>query len=307
MYYFIVNKHSRTGKGAEIWKLLKKRLEEKQVPYKAYVSEYAGHAFLLADQVCSEAEMDDCLIVVGGDGTVNEVLNGMKNFEKIRFGLIPTGSGNDFGRGLGVEKEPLRQLERLLGSKHEDAMDIGKVTYGEKNESRRFAISSGIGMDAIVAKKALESKLKKVLNAVHLGKITYLIITVETLFSMTTATGTVCYDQGEEESFKKMIFAAAMNFRAEGGGVPMAPSASAMDGKLSVCLTNGIPKWLTFFCLPFLVAAKHEWIKGFQIRDCKTCELHLDVPMVLHADGEYCGDVRDVKFECLEGMLRVMR
>ena len=307
MYYFIVNKHSRTGKGGDIWKLLKKKLEEKQVDYKAYISEYAGHAFLLADKVCGEAKQDECLIVVGGDGTVNEVVNGMKNFDKIRFGLIATGSGNDFGRGLGVEKDPLMQLEHLLASTKEEGIDLGKVTYGEKEESRLFAISAGIGMDAIVCKKALTSKLKKVLNALHLGKLTYLIITVETLFSMTTASGTACYDEGELQNFQKMIFAAAMNFRAEGGGVPMAPSASATDGKLSVCLTNGIPKWLTFFCLPFLVAAKHERIKGFQITNCKTCELQLDVPMVLHADGEYCGDVRDVKFECLEGMLRVMR
>lgn len=307
MYYFIVNKHSGTGKGKEIWKVLRKRLEEGQIPYKAYISEYAGHGFLLADKVCGLAEEDDCLVVVGGDGTVNEVINGMKHFEKVRFGVIPTGSGNDFARGLGVVREPLKQLEYLLVSAKEEAIDLGKVTYGEKNESRLFAISAGIGLDAIVCKKALTSGLKKVLNAFHLGKLTYLILTVESLFTMKTASGTATFDGGELQSFAKMIFAAAMNFRAEGGGVPMAPNATATDGELSVCFTNGIPKWLTFFCLPFLVAAKHEKIKGIRITDCKNCQLQLDVPMGLHADGEYCGDVQDVTFECLEGMLRVMR
>ena len=97
-----------------------------------------------------------------------------------------------------------------------------------------------------------------------------------------------------------------MNFKAEGGGVPMAPKADATDGKLSICSVHGIPKWRTFLCLPFLVAAKHTGIRGFDIDDCGTCEVRLKDPMVLHADGEYCGDVTKLQFRCLPGMLRVM-
>lgn len=98
-----------------------------------------------------------------------------------------------------------------------------------------------------------------------------------------------------------------MNFPMEGGGVPMAPEADASDGMLSMCSASGIPKWRTFFCLPFLVLGKHLWIRGFDVYDTKKCRLHLKEPMVLHADGEYCGDVTEVTFTCLPHKLCVLR
>ena len=104
-----------------------------------------------------------------------------------------------------------------------------------------------------------------------------------------------------------LIFTAAMNFKAEGGGVPMAPAASACDGKLSFCEAAGIPKWRTFLCLPFLVAAKHTSIHGFSVTDAKDCTIRLSRPMVVHADGEYCGEVTEVHFHCLPGKLRVLK
>ena len=100
-----------------------------------------------------------------------------------------------------------------------------------------------------------------------------------------------------------MIFAAAMNLPAEGGGVPMAPEASPEDGRLSLSSASGIAKWQTFFLLPFLVAAKQERINGFNIREENGFRVLLDKPMVLHADGEYCGDVTRVEFRCLEKKL----
>ena len=83
----------------------------------------------------------------------------------------------------------------------------------------------------------------------------------------------------------------------------MAPAASACDGKLSFCEAAGIPKWRTFLCLPFLVAAKHTSIHGFSVTDAKDCTIHLSRPMVVHADGEYCGEVAEVHFRCLPGKL----
>ena len=117
---------------------------------------------------------------------------------------------------------------------------------------------------------------------------------------------TGCFDEDEPKEFKGLIFSAAMNFFAEGGGVPMAPRATAIDGKLSVCTVHKIPKWLTFLYLPILVLAKHEHLPGVNITDCKTLDLKLEVPMTLHADGEYLGDVTDVQYECLPEKLRLI-
>ena len=63
------------------------------------------------------------LIVVGGDGTLNEVLNGMHDFEKIRFGYIPTGSGNDFARGMKINGTPTENLERILQAEETTPID----------------------------------------------------------------------------------------------------------------------------------------------------------------------------------------
>ena len=254
MLYFIVNEKSRSGRGAQIWKEVQRELVKRGIHYRHYVTEHEGHATRLAVEICAKTDDDICLAVVGGDGTANEVINGITHPEKVRFGLIPTGSGND----------------------------------------------------ALVCKKALTSKLKVFLNKLHLGKLTYLLITVQSLFSMQTTEAAVRLDETPERKLDRIIYIAAMNFKAEGGGVPMAPKADATDGKLSICSVHGIPKWRTFLCLPFLVAAKHTGIRGFDIDDCGTCEVRLKDPMVLHADGEYCGDVTKLQFRCLPGMLRVM-
>lgn len=307
MYYFIVNEHSRSGKGAEIWREVEAVLKERKISYQAYKTEYEGHAFQLSHDICELQEEDIRLIVLGGDGSANEVLNGMTHFEKVKFGVIPTGSGNDLARGLGIKGSPTEQLEAILSCEKEFVMDLGEVSWNGGRKPRLFAISAGTGLDALVCKKALKSALKDFLNKIHLGKLTYILLTIESLFTMETTDGAAVSDGKGQKNMKKMIFCAAMNFRAEGGGVPMAPAADAQDGKLSVCCAYGIPKWRTFFCLPFLVTAKHLFIRGFEVTDCAEYDLRLKYPMVLHADGEYCGEVTEIHFKCLPGMLHVLK
>ena len=311
MIYFIVNEHSRTGEGTGIWKEVETELKKRKVEYKAYVTEYPEHAFLLAEEITSLSSEEIKLVVLGGDGTMNEVINGIKNFEKVRFGMIPTGSGNDMARGLGITGTPKENLNRILkavksGKEADYVMDLGEVRWNGGKRPRLFAISAGLGLDAIVCKKALSSKLKKALNKIHLGKLTYILLTVQNLFSMKTEDVAAVIDGKGSRNMKKLIFSAAMNLPAEGGGVPMAPRAVSNDGELSVCWAHGIPKWKTFFCLIPLVMAKHEAIKGFEVTNCKTCKLHMKAPIVLHADGEYCGDVTDVEIRCIPGKLRIM-
>lgn len=305
MLYFIVNPNSRTGKGLLIWRNVKKYLRDNNVDFKAMKTEYEGHATKLATELCEKIDGQFSLVVIGGDGTINEVINGITDFDKVRFGVIPTGSGNDFARGMGIKGTPEEIIKKIVATEDTRAFDIGKVSWNNCEESRYFAISSGVGLDAIVCKKALTSKLKKVLNFLHLGKLTYIILTVQTLFTMTTASFKVKLDE-EERQLEKVIFGAAMNLKAEGGGVPMAPNASAVDGKLSMCLVHTIPKWRTFFCLPILCMAKHEKLKGFDIVDCRKCEIEIDKPMVLHCDGEYIDDVDRVVFECVPEKINII-
>ncbi len=302
MLYFIVNTTSRSGKAISIWKSVKDILKSKDIPYKAYETKQEKHATELARKITSKDEDKIDLVVLGGDGTINEVLNGIEDFERVRLGVIPTGSGNDFARGLGITGKPEDIINYIINNQECTRIDIGKVVWDE-DSSRLFAISSGIGLDAIVCKKTITSRLKKFLNKIKLGKLTYILLTVQTLFSMDTFEVDIEDTNNQRSHYNKMIFMACMNCRAEGGGVPMAPGATATDGRLSIASASGIPKWKTFFCLPLLAMAKHEGIQGFSIFDTSECIINTDKPVVLHTDGEYIDDVRNVRFECLKGKL----
>ena len=97
MYYFIINSHSKSGYGMSIWKRAEAILKEREVSYEARFTEYTGHAKKLAEQIANLSR--PCTLgVLGGDGTLNEVINGLAetDFSHITLGYLPTGSGNDF-------------------------------------------------------------------------------------------------------------------------------------------------------------------------------------------------------------------
>ena len=306
----IVNNGAGTGQAQRVWKETQHLLLGYKIKYTAHTTGYRGHATKLAEEISAmEGDEPIYLLVVGGDGTINEVLNGITDFERVRLGVIPTGSGNDFGRNLKLPKTPKESLRQICTCIRKEQrgeelrrIDLGQVSWEGCEKPRIFGISAGLGLDALVCKKALDSRLKRVLNRFHLGKLTYLALTVQSLFTMETANVKVITEHGGY-ILPKMIFAAAMNLPAEGGGVPMAPDASPQDGLLSLSSASGIARWRTFFLLPLLVAAKQDGIKGFGIRNEKAFRVVSDKPMVLHADGEYCSNVTRVEFRCLERRL----
>ncbi len=310
MYYFIVNYTGGSGNARKTWNRVHFLLKEKGIDYKAYVTKRAGHAGELAKRISELDEEDIRLVVVGGDGTINEVLNGITDFSQVRFGVIPTGSGNDFARGLGIPKDPDEALDMILSSARGENIDLGEVITGDGTR-RIFGISSGIGLDAIVCKKNLNSKIKRMLNKIGLGNLSYVMLTITTLFSMETYSVKVQMDSSEQHhineiSFNDLIFLAAMNFPAEGGGVPMCPTAKANDGLLSICAVSGIPKWRTFIMLPVLMKAKHVGKKGFLLEDVDSLIFDAEKPMVLHADGEYVGDVNHIEMHVLRDVINVL-
>lgn len=307
MLYFIVNYTSATGKCRNVLKKVIDRLSEKGTEYKLYRTKYKGHASEIAEKLSKLPVEKITIIVIGGDGTINEVLNGITDFEKVRLGIIPAGSGNDFARGIKIDTDINVLVDKLLGNHSTDNLkrvDLGRVCFEDKG-SRLFGISSGVGMDAIVCKKVTGSRIKKLLNKFHLGKLSYIFMTVYTLFSMETTDITADFGK-ERKTINDVIYFVGMNLRAEGGGVPMAPDALPDDGKLSFSSAAGIPKWRTFLCLPFLVMAKQKWLKGFDIYPADYAVLETAKPMILHADGEYIGQFTKIKYECLPGMLKII-
>ncbi len=308
--HFILNAAARTGSASSVWNALKIRLTDEKISYKIHPTAYPGAASDLARELSELPEEKVWVVVIGGDGTFNEFLNGITDFEKLRVGLIPAGSGNDFARGAGL-KSGMEGFDAILQSVHQEEqghpvsrIDLGEAVY--EGNRRLFGISAGIGLDAIVCKKALTSPVKKVLNRIHLGKLTYILLTVASLFSMETTGASLVFSDGSRLSVRKMIFAAGMNLFAEGGGVPMAPNADPADGRLALTVAHGIPKAVTFLKLPFLIAAKQEKVKGFSIYEDREFTVCTDRAFTLHTDGEYCGEVRKVTFRCLESRLQLL-
>ena len=307
MYHFIVNIHGGSGKAFLKWNKIRALLNERKVDFKVRVPQAVGDASRIAREISELSEEDIRIVVVGGDGTINEVLNGITDFARVKLGLIPTGSGNDFTRGLKLPRHnPKKAVDILLNSKGDKKIDLGKSTVLSTGDSRIFGISSGFGLDAIVGTGINEAKIKKILNWVHLGKLSYAFLTIQTLFTMKTYSASLKFDDEAPLFFNKLIFLAAMNFKAEGGGVPMAPKARGDDGELSICMAAGVPKILTFFKFPLLCLGLHGHSKGFCLRNCRTLVLESDSKSILHTDGEFVGNVDKVKFEVLPQKLTLL-
>ena len=325
MYHIILNEHGRSKGAVKTFQKAKRILDQYKIEYSIFVPAYVGEATDIVKRILEVEEGIINLIVVGGDGTINEVINGITDFNRVRLGVIPAGSGNDFARGLGIKKNTAKAVYRILGSKMSDgnSIDIGKTTvfdpYGYPESVRFFGISSGAGLDAYVCKRVDSSSFKKVLNKIKLGGFSYIIFTIISLFTMDYEDVTVtCYDEDDDGkaksgddssnvfSFNKMIFMASMNMKCEGGGVAMAPDASPRDGKLSLCIGHDISRFKAFFTLPFLSAGKHKNFKAFDLFNSKAVELKAAHPVVVHADGEGLGMTDHVRMEIVPGKLMIM-
>ena len=136
MYYFIVNPGSRSGNGKIIWKRVEQILEQEQVEYRVFFTSYRYHATKLAREITSRSEKLT-LVSVGGDGTLNEVVDGIQNLERVTLGYIPTGSSNDFARSLSLPSKPEEALHNILHPSYFQRIDLGLMTYGSL--TRRFA------------------------------------------------------------------------------------------------------------------------------------------------------------------------
>ena len=101
MYTFIANPNARSGRGILLWKQIEKILQEKEIEYKVLFTKYQHHATRLVHDLTSDSA-SHTIVVLGGDGTLNEVIDGIAYLDKVTLGYIPLGSGNDFARGLGL-------------------------------------------------------------------------------------------------------------------------------------------------------------------------------------------------------------
>ena len=303
MYHFIVNPNARSGLGKKVWNELEAVLKKENIQYKAYFTKYQKHATIITREITS-GDDEQTVVALGGDGTVNEVVNGIVNFEKTILGYIPIGSSNDFARGLELPTEPLDALNTILTCPNLHPMNIGELHY--KNKLRRFAVSAGVGFDADICHEAVVSKIKYLLNKLGLGKLTYVAIALHRLFLTTPCTVTVVLDGETKLTYPRTYFVALMNNRFEGGGVKFAPKAQNNDDKLDVVVASDVPKIKVLLLLPLALVGWHVHFKGVYIHKVKQIEIHAEKPLPLHTDGEPIFLQNELSACCASKKIRVI-
>ncbi len=303
MYSFIVNPHARSGLGSVIWNQLDTILKEKNVAYEVYFTNYQKHATEIARQITSDGK-EHTLIALGGDGTVNEVVNGISDYQKAILGYIPIGSSNDFARGLKIPKDPFKALELILEQPHLHPMDIGELRY--KNRLRHFAVSCGLGFDADICHEAVVSRLKYILNKLKLGKLTYVGIALHRLILTKPCELTLTLDGTVKKTFPNTYFVAFMNNQYEGGGARFCPKAKNDDGKLGVIVASNISKLKVLFVIPFAFLGLHTVFKGVDIFSCEHVEVSAERPLPLHTDGEPIFLQQQISVCCASQKLRII-
>lgn len=306
MYHFIVNPNSRTGKGKLLWITLEAELKLRHINYIAYLTSCSGHATELVKSICATYTGVKNIVTVGGDGTINEVINGIDTYSNVLLGYIPTGSSNDLARGLNLPKNPIKALDRVLSPTRFQYFDHGCLSCNDGNPPRRFSVSSGIGYDADICYEALNSKLKKNLNRIKLGKLVYFLIGLKQVILNRPVEAELTIDGIQKLTIKKLIFVANMIHQCEGGGLPMCPSADPADRKLTSLIVHDMSKIKLLLLMPTIFFAKHINFKGVDIMDCKTIDIKTKTPLITHTDGEYSGTHSHVTLNCNKEQIKMM-
>lgn len=307
MYHFIVNPNACCGRGARIWKKLERQLDSANIEYEAHLTKQQGDARRFAGELTEGRKEPKMIVAVGGDGTVNEVLDGISFCGPITFGYIPAGSGNDLARSLRISKNPYRALKKILNPRYHKLLDYGVVSYGEDVISyRRFMVSAGIGLDAAICHNMLHSGLRRGLSRLHLNGLSYILIGFRQLMCAKPVKGYILLDGVQKVEFNHIYFISAHIHPYEGGGFKFAPKADYSDGKLAVCVASGSSRRKL---IPVLAGArfkkygKHPGIRNFE---CRELVIHTDKPLAVHVDGESCLCQQDLQIRCIEKKIRII-
>ncbi|HAT54941.1 MAG TPA: diacylglycerol kinase [Lactobacillus sp.] len=295
-FYVILNRHAGRGYANTVWHTIKPQLDQLQIAYQVTETKYAGHATLLAEQYAKHhadaTTGSQIVLVVGGDGTLNQALNGLKQATvttPLPLAYIPAGSGNDFARGAQVSRNPSNALKQILTATEPEILDIGHYEETTQQEQRYFVNNVGIGFDAAVVSAANHSDKKSLLNRLHLGNLAYVgqlikVLGQQTAFPVTVNIG------NHRDIFNNAFLVTTSNHPYFGGGVPILPIANVHDGKLSLIIAEKmiLPKFIFLFIM--MTFGRHLGFK--HVHHYQATHLQLTVSSLEYGqvDGEEMGN-----------------
>lgn len=278
MLQLIVNPVAGSGLAKQIGEEAAKRLSDKGIPFQLHLTDHPGHATELARQAAAEGH--ETVIAFGGDGTVTETATGLRG-TKTALGIVPSGTGNDFIKTVGIPKHWDEALDFIL-SHPARPVDSGLVN------DRFFMNVCGTGFDVMVLDLA-ESAKKKVR-----GIWPYLYGVLRAITAFKPFEMHVEID-GKPMDGKYMICSIG-NGRYIGGGIPITPLADVTDGMFDVLVVDAVPRWKIPFYLPSIMMG--TLYKRRPAHRYLASSVSLSSPgMRLNMDGEIL-PMESAKFVC---------
>jgi diacylglycerol kinase (ATP) len=285
---FLVNPASANGSTGKRWPKLERRAAELGLVGETVMSERPGH---LAE-VAREADEDALLVVVGGDGTLNEVVNGVAG-TAAELALLPAGTGQDFGRTHGIPTS-FDEAVRIALEGATRTIDLGRVSF--PGGSRYFANVGTVGMSGAVARRA--NSMSKALG----GRATFFYALAREFLAWQNSELTVALD--DEERRGRMHDVIVANGRWHGGGMKLAPDASWNDGLFDVVLIGNVTKLDFVTTAPKLYSGGHVRHPKVEVLRSRTVSVDAPAALPIEVEGEPLGTT-PVRFEVVPGALRV--
>ena len=266
------------------WILISKLLKRIGLSFDFQYTEGVGHAIELARAAASDGYR--YLVAVGGDGTVNEVANGIlysTGAARTVLGIVSTGTGSDFVRSIGIPRDYATACSSLTSSRRR-AIDVGVVEYQSKGQTlRRFFVNAaGVGFDAAVVEKT--ERLPKYFG----GTIPYLAGLVRTLFSYKNKP--VVLNAENEVITGRVLNVVVANGSYVGGGMHIAPQAELSDSLLDVVIIGDIGKFELLKELPMVYKGTHIYHPKVRMKKATHITIESPEPMLVYADGELLGE-----------------
>ena len=224
----------------------------------------------------------DRIVAVGGDGTINEVMNGIKGAEaslgrRAKLGVIPLGTGSDFIKVLdGVEANDIAGgVRRAIGDRARP-VDLGRAQVGD-DDPRYFINAIGMGFDAQVAAESL--KLTKIK-----GFAVYLVAILRALATYKAHPMSVEYDG--KRVHRRLMFASIGNGRCQGGGFWLTPDALIDDGLLDLCLVDKMRLDEIIRHIPKVMEGTHARLNQVKMDRARSISVTSSTPIPVAVDGE---------------------
>jgi diacylglycerol kinase (ATP) len=281
-YTFIVNPEAGRGHGRKLVEPLQNELNARGIDYELLLTTRGGQAMEFARNGSGPV-----VVAVGGDGTLNEVVNGLNDRHRA-IGIIPAGSGNDFIKSLRYPRALSSALDIILSGKVRK-VDAGVITCTSTSRAtgtvethdRVFINGVGVGFDAAVAARMRTIK--------HLsGTAVYVMAVLQTLGKFKAPTFRMAVDGVERVSTNLLI--AIGNGRCAGGSFYLTPEAVIDDGALDICVIKDVSVTKILRVMPFVMVGRHGKIKEVSFLKARD-EILIDSndPYFVHADGEVVG------------------